>query len=158
MTKKYTNLNRLKRSETLSEFKNFVHGMTNTESTPMFNRKDASAGLLAGNTISKAVIDNLSQFSDEELIDISQAYLGTDGSCYFISDLFSGAALRSVNISNKTITTAGLLNSINIIHDKDPSKNISEVNKNTINKSVRSSMQYGNISGEIKKKEKDNLD
>ncbi len=158
MTKKYTNLNRLKRSETLTEFKNFVNGMTNTESTPMFNAKDAVSNMQAGNKLPKTIIENLSEFSDEELLDISQAYLGTDGSCYFISDLFSGAALRSINLSNKVITNSSLLKSINIIHDKDPSKNISESNKNTINKSVKSSMQYGNINGDIKKKEKDGKD
>lgn len=158
MTKKYTNLNRLKRNETLREFKKFVNGMTNSESIPMFNRKDAITGLQSGNSISKDVLENISEFSDEQLNDISQAYLGTDGSCYFISDLFTGKALRSLKFDNKTITSSNLLKSITIVHDKDPSKNIQEIDTNTINKSVKSSMQYGNISGNIKKKESDKDD
>ena len=153
MTKRYTNINRIKRNNTLEEFKGYISGMINQDSNIGFSESVNIAKDLVSGDIS-SLTKSLINLSDKDLRLLRQIYFGNDGAGFFLKDLQSGSAYLDFTPGNiKNITTAfkDVGNSIEVVYEptiksvNDAIKQFAGTNK----KSINSTVQYAPVSGEF---------
>ncbi len=162
MTKRYTNINRIKRSNVLDEFKGYVSGMVNQDNNLTFDKASRIAtDLINGDTSS--LTNTLLQLSDKEVRDLSDAFLGVDGASYFMKDLFSGIAFSSFSPTGGAFKVfKNLGDSIQIVYE--PGNNKVAVVNNILDqaglnlleeKSISSAIQTVSLDGEFSTKDED---